>query len=258
MGLLEQYGSDGVRYWAASGRPGTDTAFDEKEMKVGRRLAIKLLNASKFSLTFGGDPNGAVHEPLDSSMLADLAALVDDATAAFEGFDYARALQRTEAFFWWFCDDYLELVKLRAYGEGDPAASAANALARALSTLQRLLAPFLPFATEEVWSWWMEGSVHRSSWPDGDELRAAAGEWDPLLMGVASDVVREIRRAKSEAKVSMKTPVDLVTVRDNAERLESLMKAAGDIRDAGGVSELLAEIDEEFSVTAHGLGTPSE
>jgi len=255
--LLDQFGSDGVRYWAASGRPGTDTAFDEKEMKVGRRLAIKLLNASKFALSFGGDPGGEVHEPIDSAMLADLAALVDDATAAFESFDYARALERTEAFFWWFCDDYLELVKLRAYGEGGPAESAANALARALSTLQRLLAPFLPFATEEVWSWWMLGSIHLSAWPTGDELRSAAGEWNPLVMGVASDVLREVRRAKSEAKVGMRADVEVVTVTDNSERLEALAMVATDVRDAGRIAELVMEPGDDFRVSTV-LAPPSD
>jgi hypothetical protein len=91
-------------------------------------------------------------------MLADLAALVDDATAAFEGFDYARALERTEAFFWWFCDDYLELVKLRAYGDGGARRlGSERAGASAVVTLQRLLAPFLPFATEEATARWQFG-----------------------------------------------------------------------------------------------------
>ncbi|HNE37620.1 MAG TPA: valine--tRNA ligase, partial [Microthrixaceae bacterium] len=167
LGLLEQYGSDGVRYWAASARPGTDTAFDEAQMKVGRRLAIKLLNASRFALSFGEVPAGTpVTEALDRAMLAELADLVDDATTALEAFDYARALERTETFFWRFCDDYLELVKGRAYGEDDgsgPAggggggtapsaatASARAALAEALSVLHRLLAPVLVYTCEEA------------------------------------------------------------------------------------------------------------
>ena len=188
LGLLEQHGSDAVRYWAASGRPGTDTAFDEQQMKVGRRLAIKLLNASKFALGFGAvDADTPVTEALDRAMLATLADLVDDATRAFDGFDYARALERTESFFWRFCDDYLELVKSRAYGEADAPASAATASARAalqvaLSTLHRLLAPFLPFTCEEAWSWWMEGSVHLAAWPDAAAIRAVAGDGDPAAL----------------------------------------------------------------------------
>ncbi|HEX8769730.1 MAG TPA: valine--tRNA ligase, partial [Acidimicrobiales bacterium] len=159
---IEQYGADGVRYWAASGRPGVDTVFDEGQMKVGRRLAIKILNASRFVLSMSPteDPDG--HHPpsveltaLDESVLARLAGVIDDATAAFEGYDYARALERTETFFWAFCDDYLELVKTRAYGGQGPvaAASAHRALGQSLATLLRLFAPFLPFVTEEVWSW---------------------------------------------------------------------------------------------------------
>jgi valyl-tRNA synthetase len=143
MDLLAQFSSDAARYWAASGRPGTDTAFDQGQMKVGRRLATKLLNASKFVLGIGEPAaDAAVTEPLDRSMLAGLADVIGQATTALHAFEYTTALERTERFFWSFCDDYLELVKQRAYGPSPD--SARLALRSALSVLQRLLAPFLP------------------------------------------------------------------------------------------------------------------
>ena len=270
--LLEKYGSDGVRYWSASGRPGTDTTFDEAQMKVGRRLAIKLLNASRFALGFGVDDGtaaapdttpGVVTSPLDLAMLRELADLVDEATAAFEAFDYARALERTEHFFWRFCDDYLELVKSRAYGsdpsdpgstlaDADGVRSARTALAVALSTLHRLFAPFLPFTAEEAWSWWMEGSVHRAEWPDAGSIRAAAGEdgqgGDPAVWQIASSVLSELRGAKSAAKVRMGSPIQQAVVRDTAERLELFALAADDVAQAGKVEAVRTEVAAEPSV----------
>jgi valyl-tRNA synthetase len=241
MDLLIQHGSDGVRYWAASGRPGTDTAFDVGQMKIGRRLAIKILNVSKFVLGIGapsGEPR--VAGLLDRAMLAELAAVVGDATAAFDAYDYTKALERAERFFWFFCDDYVELVKTRAYGEYGQleADSARAALTTALSTLLRLFAPFLPFATEEVWSWWQEGSVHRAHWPDHAQLRTASGDADPRVLAAASQVISAIRKAKSDAKVSMRTEVGHVVVRGPAETSDLLRDVAGDVQAAGRVRDM--------------------
>jgi valyl-tRNA synthetase len=240
MGLLEQYGSDAVRYWAASGRPGTDTTFDEGQMKVGRRLAIKVLNASKFALGVIGEGAGvsadarAVTEPLDRALLLGLAGVVDEATVAFDGYDYARALERTERFFWGFCDDYVELVKQRAYGaRGDAgAASACATLGLALETLLRLFAPHLPFVTEEVWSWWLEGSVHRAAWPDSQPLRDAAADGSTEVFVVAADVVGAVRKAKTASKRSLRTEAARVVVRDVPDRLAALRLALDDVREA--------------------------
>jgi valyl-tRNA synthetase len=220
LGLLEEHGSDGVRYWAASGRPGTDTAFDTNQMKVGRRLAIKVLNASRFALGVS-EPQGAIATAVDRAMLRSLAALIAEATEAFEAYDYARALQRTESFFWRFCDDYLELVKGRRYGEQtrEGAASANSALAAALSVLLRLLAPFLPFVTEEVWSWWREGSIHRSPWPTQGEIEAlltdageAARQEDEQAYRWATEVLAEVRKQRSDARQSLKVPISAVRI----------------------------------------------
>jgi valyl-tRNA synthetase len=260
MHLLEEHGADAVRYWAASGRPGTDTTFDPQQMKVGRRLAVKLLNASKFALA-DLPAAGELSHPLDRAVIARLAAVVADATRSFDEYDYARALERTETFFWWFCDYYLELVKGRRY---DPdtavSASVSRALRLSLSSFQRLLAPFLPFATEEVWSWWQEGSVHQASWPDATELSAAVGlgpqqpapgEEDSLqdvALSLAADVLREVRKAKSQARRKMRAPVSRVIVRDTPERLAALELCTGDLLDAGAI-EALGQVEaEEFAV----------
>ena len=257
---IDQYGADAVRYWAASGRPGTDTAFDEAQMKVGRRLAIKILNASKFALTQGdtgsvatssiADPDVITH-PLDRAMVARLEALVAEATTAFDGYDYARALERTEQFFWTFCDEYLELVKGRAYGAfgAQEAASAQAALQVALGTLLRLFAPFLPYVTAEVWSWWQEGSVHRAPWPTVEDHRTVGSAGDPLVYEVAAAVLGEIRKAKTEAKRSLKTEVTHVTVTDNEARIDALRGALGDVKEAGRVAEITLEVAGELSVT---------
>ncbi len=246
LGLLEEFGSDAVRYWAAGGRPGVDTAFDRGQMKVGRRLAMKLLNASKFILGVGGaEPISAaadataVSTPLDRALLARLADTVTRATDALADFDYAVALEATEQFFWFFCDDYLELVKTRAYGEFDDAGrdSARTTLALALRVLQRLFAPVLPFVTEEVWSWWQEGSVHRAAWPTRDELPATDGA-DTRVLDVASEVISGIRKAKSEQKLSIRTEVESLSVQAVPAALDALRVVLTDVRAAGRVRDV--------------------
>ncbi|MEX2292419.1 MAG: valine--tRNA ligase [Acidimicrobiales bacterium] len=249
VALIEQYGADALRYWSANGRPGMDMVFDEGQMKIGRRLAIKILNASKFVLGIRAAGDGAqVTEPVDRSMLVGLASLVDEATAAFDRFDYARALERTEGHFWAFCDDYLELVKNRAYSEAPEAESAKVALHLALDTLLKLFAPVLPYVTEEVWSWWQNGSIHRSAWPDAAALRSAAVGGDAQVLDLASEVLREVRRAKSEAKVSMRSKVLEAVVTDTAERIDLASACGSDLVQAGVIDELRFSPGESFSV----------
>ena len=210
MALLEEHGSDAVRYWAAKGGPGVDTAFEPGQMKVGRRLAIKLLNASKFVLGKTA-PVGPVTEPIDRGMLQRLSTLVADATRHLDEYDYSAALRDTEAFFWWFCDDYIELVKRRRSGDDAGAGSANTAAQLALSVMLRLFAPYLPFTTEEVWSWWQKGSVHRGTWPACAEIDALAGADTDASSALqhASEITALIRTARSNAKLGFSTAIRL-------------------------------------------------
>ncbi len=232
--LLENHGSDAVRYWAASARLGTDAAFDEGQMKIGRRLAIKLLNAARFALSFEM-PQGVteVTEEIDLSMLASLSDVVRTATDAFASYDHTKALETAESFFWTFTDDYLELVKDRAYGaqfSDQERGSAVLALRSALSVLVRLFAPFLPFASEEVWSWWQEGAVHQTGWPTVDELKGST----PNLMALTSEALILIRKSKSDLKLSMKAEIAQLKL-----KAPSLMKSvAKDLQSVGNIAEL--------------------
>ncbi len=230
LAMFDQYGTDAVRYWSASARPGVDTAYSEEQMKVGRKLANKLLNVSKFVLGFDGDDSAGVTDLVDQLMLDRLAGVVDEATHAFDGFDYARALERTESFFWWFCDDYVELVKTRAYQGG---LSAVAALRQALATLHCLFAPFMPFVTEEVWSWWQNGSVHQQPWP---KMTAVSLDQAPLL--AASEALTAVRRAKTAAKVSQRAAVETATVSGPAATLDALRLGAADLTSAGSIASL--------------------
>ena len=176
-----------------------------------------------------------VTDPVDASMLARLDAVISEADTAFAAFDYARALERTESFFWWFTDDYVELVKGRAYGSrGDAAAESAKAaLTTALSALQRLFAPFLPFTTEECWRWWQPASVHTAPWPSASGV---AG--DPDLIDPVLEVLARVRRAKTEAKVGQRAAVDLLSVSLPEEVAPSFNTGREDLADAGSISEI--------------------
>ncbi|CAN5256676.1 valine--tRNA ligase [soil metagenome] len=261
-GMLDEHGSDAVRYWAASSRLGTDAAFDPqnpKQIKIGRRLAIKVLNAAKFVYSFpepvvSTGSTSPITEPLDLDMLAELGRVIETATTALEEFDHAKALETAEQFFWTFCDDYLELVKERAYGAGSPEAqaSAATALRTAIDVLLRLFAPYLPFATEEVWSWTHEGSIHTASWPTADDLGVAS---EPSgLLRVVSEALISIRRAKTDAKASQKTDVVSAVIAGPAILEEGL----GDLRAVGRIASVEFVVSESIEVRDIVLAEVSE
>jgi valyl-tRNA synthetase len=246
--ILVQHGSDAVRYWAASSRLGTDAAFDPQnptQIKIGRRLAIKVLNAAKFVLSFPVPEGAEVTHALDASMLATLDGVVRDATKALEAYDHARALEISESFFWTFCDDYLELVKERAYDRTDVGqASAALALRTALETLLRLFAPVIAFAAEEAWSWFHDGSVHLAGWPEPLGI-----DGDPTVLSAVGEALVGVRRAKTEAKASQKTPVARVTIAAPPASIAALQLAEGDLKAVGRIAEI-AYTDAEATTVA--------
>ncbi|MCB4207381.1 valine--tRNA ligase [Arthrobacter sp. UM1] len=244
--VLSEYGADAVRYWAASAKLGADTAYEVAQMKIGRRLAIKLLNASKFVLNLGATEADvargsadAVTNELDKALLAELASVVEQSTRALEQYDYARALALTESFFWMFTDDFVELVKDRAYGaQGEEGRDSVRAaLATTLDALLRLFAPFLPFATEEVYSWWRRGSVHHESWPTPQEYSAFAGG-DAGMLPVVGRALAGLRKAKSEAKVKQRTPVRSAVVTAASADAARLTTGLGDLRAAANAESI--------------------
>ena len=257
--ILDQFGADAVRYWASSARLGADTAYEVNQMKIGRRLAIKLLNASKFALNLGATEDKIVRtaedaavitHPLDQSLLAQLHEAIVQATRAFEKYDYARTLNLVETFFWHFTDDYIELIKDRAYGSRGEAeqASVVATLATALDALLRLMAPFQPFATDEVWSWWRDGSVHTATWPGLEAelagIAAAAKTGDVGVLTTVTRAISRIRKAKSDAKVKQRTEVLTATITATEDRLAELRAGLDDLRAAGNVSDLSLEAGE--------------
>ncbi len=257
--IFDRHSVDAVRYWSARARLGVDTAFDEQVIKLGRRLATKVLNAGRFVLaqlervdatpeTF---PAAAIANPLDVDLAAKLAALVERSTASFRAFDYANALQATEEAFWDFCDNYLELVKLRAYAEqpSPERDSALAALQLALNVFLRLFAPFLPYVTEELWSWRFAGagrtrSIHTSPWPTGAEFGGVPLARAGRAYSAAREVSAAIRGAKTTAKKSLRWPVARLEVRGANADLEALRSVLGDVLDTGSVERGAARLVE--------------
>jgi len=241
--LLDEYSYDAVRYWAARARLGTDTAFDPAVFKIGSKLVIKLFNASRFVLMQLKDPVPGIDKisaPLDKAIVQVLSNVVKRATDSFDKFEYAEALQATEECFWNFCDHYLELVKARSYSETDTTGreSAQATLFWTLKTFTRLFAPFMPYITEEIWSWRFQGSgkdasVHSTAWPSVSEVSSIKG--DPAAFHAAVDVLGVIRGKKTEAQKGQRWGVSKLSVKAADVDLTILKTVLDDVLKAGGV-----------------------
>jgi len=248
--LLDQHSADAVRYWAARARLGVDTTFDEQVMKLGKRLATKLVNAARFAIlqleragaTPETHPSSAISHPLDVDFAARLYELVARATTSFEEFEYAAALQATEEAFWDFCDNYLEIVKVRAYAES-PSPEQRSALATlqlALRVFLRLFAPALPFVSDEIWSWRFAAaaggrSIHSGPWPSAEEFTGIPLERAGRAYAAACEISMRIRGAKTSAKKSLRWPVARLEVRGADPDLAALRTVLSDVLAAGVV-----------------------
>jgi len=267
--LLVEFSSDAVRYWAARARLGTDTTFDPAVFKIGKRLSTKIFNASRFVFMQleGAVGNGempgidSIAEPLDLALVERMRSVINQATVAFESFDYATALQVIEENFWSFCDHYLELVKLRSYAEDDSPGrrSALATLGWALHAFLRLLAPFVPFVTEEVWSWrFADGdhpSVHTARWPATSEVDVVPRPDHERTYGAAVEVLSAIRGAKTKAQKSLRWPVaGLEVIGPEGDRaalgpvLEDVLRAGNVALDAVTVKDGSSPEGQRFEV----------
>ncbi len=246
---IDRHGADGVRYWAAGARLGVDTTFDESVLQTGERLVIKLFNAARFVAMQEGASGDVTHE-LDRAFLHDLRGAVERATAAWERFDHAQALAETEAFFRRsFADNYVELVKTRARSGGEEAASAVAALRLAMGIIVRMFAPFLPFVTEEIWSWDGDpGSVHRAPWPDARDFAAVAEPQDAESFAIAAAAITAIRRFKADAHASLGTPLSRVVLAGAPDTTARLRRVIADVRNAARAAQL--EVREGGAITA--------
>ncbi|MDH5672158.1 MAG: valine--tRNA ligase [Myxococcales bacterium] len=238
MHLLEQYGSDAVRYWAASAKLGVDTAFDDKVFKVGKRLVTKLFNAGKFVLSQQAE-RAPIRCELDRAFVAKLRQLVDRVSESHEQFNYATALLETESFFWThFTDSYLELAKTRARSgeriDADEQGSAVAALRLGLDILLRLFAPILPFITEEIWSWVFaaergQPSIHRAPWPTAADFEGIASPDEPKSFELAVTSQAAINKRKSDASVSVGRPIERLVLATHPETAAALAGVIDDV-----------------------------
>jgi len=247
MDLLEKHSSDAVRYWATRAKLGVDTAFEEQVMDQGRKLVMKIFNASKFVFTIvassgidvKSDYLKNITNPTDLSWLSKLSEVVEQATKNFLNNDYYLSLEVTEKCFWDFCDNYLEIVKGRAYDVNDR--SAVSSLILTLDTFIKLFAPFCPFIAEEIFqmrSWKIDSelSVHNQKWPEVSMFKGVTAVDSSLLYDALVQISTEIRKAKTAAGKTLKTPVSNleVAVPDNVMVL--LKGVETDIKNVGRVN----------------------
>ncbi|MGL9725897.1 MAG: valine--tRNA ligase [Wolbachia sp.] len=232
--ILKTYGADVVRYWTVNSRLGVDTVYSENIFKIGKRLVTKLWNASKFVSMFMEKHQAlsinSVSETMDKWILSKLYKVIEKATNSLLQFEYCEALGVIEEFFWKdFCDNYLELVKKRAYGD-EANLSAKQSLAYVLNIILRLFAPFLPYITEKIYyQLYSYNSVHnKSNWPSKEELiydKHSKEMGDNFVQ-----ILNLVRKIKADNNVSVKHLIKKLTIKANAEEGKLNQSAQDDLQ----------------------------
>lgn len=243
--VLENYGADALRFWAAGSKLGSDLDYQEQDLVAGKKLVNKLTNAAKFVFMnlegYDGKSRPKKLEKIDELFLEKLNILVKECTESFEIYEYSRAKSLTEQFFWSdFCDNYLEIVKKRVYqGSGDKKLSAQYSLYSSLLVLNKLFAPIIPFITEEVYQNHfrkIEGaeSIHLSSWPKFEKVKEKSGldEWKLLL-----ELISKIRQEKSSNQKPMNSEIILSLDKTTQENLKDSLEDLGNVMNATKIQE---------------------
>ena len=264
--ILARYPVDAVRYWAASTGTGKDAIISEEKIQAGDKLITKLWNVARFSERFleGYEVSGEIQNlsPADAWITTRLQRTIQEATDSFERCDYATAKSAIETFFWRdLADNYLEMAKKRLYGDDEEMRKGALfALFICLRDVVKLLAPFLPYVTEEIYGELfarVEGvySVHTSRWPNADEslMDPKAEKIGQMLMAVATAV----RRYKSEAGIPLGRQLSrlqvIVEVADMTAEVEDTRADIASVTRAESV-EFGSEPDFSLEVIEAGAG----
>ena len=259
--VIAQESADALRYWATAGRTGADTAFSKDIIANGRRLVTKLWNASRFAesrldgfdhATIADDGMIAALLPTDRWLLSQLARTIAFVTKELDGYEYATARAEIERFFWSdLCDNYLELAKARLYGEPGPARSAAQwTLYQTLLTVLKLLAPHLPYITEEIYQglfrqWESATSIHLSSWPAEQPLwmDTPSEEAGKALL----DILRQVRRYKAEYGLSVGAELASLCIHIAPEQRATIEQMLVDIKSATRATTIIIENGESLT-----------
>ncbi len=249
--LFDEYSPDAIRYWTAKARLGADTAIEEAVFKMGGKLCTKIFNASKFvlmqferiGLNIKDYNLSDVNCELDRALIANLQSVITESSKSLENFEYTTALKLIEDAFWDFCDNYLELVKVRSYQDEDNAErkSAMAALAWSLKTFLKLFAPYVPYVTEEVWQESFKDAshpaIHKSSWPTVDEANTVLKPSYAMAYTSATEVISKVRGVKTASQKSLKWEIAELNISCSIEAKQALESVINDLRQAANVKD---------------------